>query len=520
MAMLGVSFAAALGELDQTIVGTGLPTIVAELKGFEFYPWVSTFYLLTSIITIPIFGCLGDYYGRKPFVITSIIIFSSASALCGVADNMVFLVLARGLQGIGSGMLVGTAFACIPDLFPDPVIRLRWQVIMSSAFGIANTIGPSLGGILTEHYGWRSIFYINLPVGLLSLYFVWLYLPHLRHTECRSKIRLDWLGALLIALLLGCLQLFVELLPKYGATRSVDSLLVVCIVSAYALWKWEKRCTHAILPIDLLRDKNLSMLFTSAMLIGFVMFSLLIYVPLLFQGGFGMSSQDVGLTITPLVAFITIGSIANARIVSHISDPKLMLGIGFVLLTVTCLGVIAATPVTQHWLLMVIMITGGVGLGFTIPNQTILVQQIANRQCLGIATALLQSLRMVGGMIGIALTGALASHLYTNGVYKALENNHAGQWFAALQDPQILINRNAQAALLNQLGHTTHNGKMLFDAAREVLITAIHTGLTLATLIAAVSIWQSHRLPQIKLQRSPEPTADPVTKFSTANSED
>lgn len=173
MAMLGISFVTMLVALDQTVVGTALPTIVAELKGFDLYAWVATSYLLTSVITVPIFGRLGDYYGRKPFVIASIIVFTVASVLCGLANSMMFLVLARGLQGIGGGMLVGTAFACIADLFPDSVVRLRWQVLMSSAFGIANAVGPSLGGILTQYYGWRSVFYVNLPVGVLSLFFVW-----------------------------------------------------------------------------------------------------------------------------------------------------------------------------------------------------------------------------------------------------------------------------------------------------------------------------------------------------------
>src|ERR1700726_1332943 len=135
LAMLGICFVIMLVALDQTVVGTAFPTIVAELKGFDLYAWVATSYLLTSVITVPIFGRLGDYYGRKPFVIASIIVFTAASVLCGMANSMLFLVLARALQGIGGGMLVGTAFACIPDLFPDPRVRLRWQVMMSSAFG-------------------------------------------------------------------------------------------------------------------------------------------------------------------------------------------------------------------------------------------------------------------------------------------------------------------------------------------------------------------------------------------------
>src|SRR5471032_255317 len=137
MAMLGVCFVTMLVAIDQTVVSTALPTIVAELRGFDLYAWVATAYLLMSIVTIPVFGRLGDYYGRKPFVIASIVIFTLASLLCSQAGSMQWLVLARALQGIGGGMLVGTAFACISDLFPDAYLRLRWQIWMSSAFGIA-----------------------------------------------------------------------------------------------------------------------------------------------------------------------------------------------------------------------------------------------------------------------------------------------------------------------------------------------------------------------------------------------
>ncbi|MGF6698817.1 EmrB/QacA subfamily drug resistance transporter [Paraburkholderia sp. MM5496-R1] len=505
LAMLGISFVTMLVALDQTVVGTALPTIVSELRGFELYAWVATSYLLTSVITVPIFGRLGDYYGRKPFVIASIVVFTGASVLCGAANSMLFLVLARGLQGIGGGMLVGTAFACIPDLFPDSVVRLRWQVLMSSAFGIANAVGPSLGGFLTQYYGWRSVFYVNLPVGMLSLFFVWRFLPHLRHVEHTGKMRLDWPGALLIAIALGSLQLFVELLPKHGVTLSAFALLGLAVASAVTLWKWEKRCPTAILPVDMFRNRSLAALFTLAVLGGFTMFSLLFYAPLLFQGGFGMSPKEAGLVITPLVVFITIGSIANGRVVSRVKNPNLMLYIGFAMVALSCLGIVVATRSMQQWVLMSFMVVGGLGLGFVMPNLTIFAQQTAGREHLGIATALLQSLRMIGGMIGTALTGTLVTHMYRSGVRNALEGAGASHWFADLGDPQILINRDAQTTLVDQLTHAGHNGAMLLESAREALVGAIHLGLAMAAVIAVVSVWQTRRVPPIKLQRKLEP---------------
>ncbi len=507
MAMLGISFVTMLVALDQTVVGTALPTIVAELKGFDLYAWVATSYLLTSVITVPIFGRLGDYYGRKPFVIASIVVFTVASALCGLANSMMFLVLARGLQGIGGGMLVGTAFACIADLFPDNVVRLRWQVLISSAFGIANAIGPSLGGFLTQYYGWRSVFYVNLPVGVLSLFFVWRFLPHLRHVAHEGKMRLDWPGAALIAIALGSLQLFVEMLPKHGLSGGVvDAAVRERCESSYALWKWERRCDYAILPVDMFRNKSLSALFTLAILGGFTMFSLLFYAPLLFQGGFGMSPKDAGLMITPLVVFITIGSIANGRIVTRVKNPNAMLYVGFALLAVACLGVVIATRAMPRPVLMTFMVLGGMGLGFVMPNLTVFAQLTAGREHLGIATALLQSLRMIGGMIGTALTGTLISHLYASGVQLSLDKDSASHWFSDLSDPQILINHEAQTTLLSQLVAAGHNGALLLEAAREALVAAIHIGLALAAIVAVIALWQSRRVPPVRLKGPVDPT--------------
>ncbi|HVE11235.1 MAG TPA: MDR family MFS transporter [Paraburkholderia sp.] len=505
LAMLGISFVSMLVALDQTVVGTALPTIVADLKGFELYAWVATSYLLTSVITVPVFGRLGDYYGRKPFLIASIVVFTGASVLCGAAHSMLFLVIARGLQGIGGGMLVGTAFACIPDLFPDPVVRLRWQVLMSSMFGIANAVGPSLGGFLTQYMGWRSVFYVNLPVGLISLFFVWRYLPHLRNVVHQGKMRLDWPGAVLIAVALGSMQLCVEMLPKEGFTLPVVALVVVCIASGYALWQWEKRFPQAILPVDMFRNRSLSGLFALAVLAGFSMFSIIFYAPLLFQGGFGMSPNEAGIVITPLVVFITIGSIANGRLVSRIPNPNLMLYIGFTMLALACIGSAMSTRSMPHWLMMLFMVLAGLGLGFVLPNLTVFAQQTAGREHLGIATALLQSLRMIGGMIGTAITGTLVTQMYTSGVRSALDNDHASRWYAQLGDPQILIDHSAQANLLDQLARAGHNGAALLEAARESLVGAIHLGLGIATVVAVISIWHSRSVPPVKLTRKIEP---------------
>lgn len=505
LAMLGIAFVVMLVALDQTVVSTALPTVVAELQGFEYYAWVATAYLLTSVVTVPIFGRLGDYYGRKPFVLASIIVFLAASVLCGMASNMPFLVAARALQGIGGGMLVGTAFACVPDLFPDSHVRLRWQVMMSTAFGLANALGPSLGGLLTEWYGWRAVFYINVPVGLLGLVIAWRYLPHLRQQRNEARIRIDWLGALLIAAGLGSLQLSVEWLPERGFDVVTIGLMVLSCASFVALWQWSRRCEAPILPLDMFRNPALAPLFLLGVLGGFAMFALLLYAPLLFQGGFGYSPKEAGLLVTPLVVCITIGSIVNGRIITRIPQPNSMLYAGFAMLALALLGLSQATRSMHHNVLLAIMLCAGLGLGFVLPNLTVFAQQTAGRSHLGIATAMLQSLRMVGGMVGTALVGTLVTRSYTAGVTASLASANASDWASKMTDPQILIDKVAQAELLTHLHKAGHNGALLLEQARVSLVSAIHLGLLLAAVAALIGIWRVRRVPPIRLARVHEP---------------
>ncbi|HJV85276.1 MAG TPA: MDR family MFS transporter [Noviherbaspirillum sp.] len=501
LAMLGLFFVVMMVALDQTVVGTALPTIVAELKGFDLYAWVATSYLLASVVTVPIFGRLGDHFGRKYFVLAAIIIFTLASALCGMASSMLFLVLARGLQGIGGGMLVGTAFASIPDLFPEPRERLRWQVLISSAFGIGNAVGPSLGGFLTEFTGWRSVFYVNLPVGMLGVYFVWKHMPLIRHHAHQAAMKLDWLGAFLIAASLGSLQMFVELLPGHGMSPGMILLLVASVAAFVALYFCEKHASNPILPFDMFRNPALASLFSLSVLMGFMMFALMFYMPLLLQGGFGLSPNEAGMLITPLVVCITIGSISNSRLLPHVPNPAHIMFTGFALLGLCSLGIATLKQGTPHALVIMYLIGSGLGLGFILPNLTIFTQEAAGRAHLGIATAMIQSLRMVGGMLGTALVGTLVNHMYVSRVNEVLQSMHASQWVTHLNDPQILINKEEQVRLLAQLHDAGLNGLSLLEMARVSLVSSIHVGQMLSVAVAVVAVLQLRRVPRLQLRR-------------------
>lgn len=508
LAMAGLGFVTMMVAIDQTVVGTALPTVVAELRGFQLYAWVTTAYLLTSIITIPIFGRLGDYYGRKPFVISSIVLFLLASVLCGMAQSMVHLVLGRALQGIAGGMMLGTAFAIVPDLFPDPHVRLRWQVILSSCFGIANAFGPSLGGFLTYYMGWRAIFFMNLPLGLLGLYFVVRHVPRVRQMQ-QSNIRLDWQGAVLIALSLAALQFLVQLMPLYGASLPMVGLGLTTVGLLTAFIWWEKRCEAALIPLHMFKDRSVVILCLLSFFVGFVMFALLIYIPLLLQGGFGLTAREVGVLITPFVVSITVGSIATARLLPRMNRPERILHSGFVLLAIGCGGLILVDAYAPRGLLVTFLIGCGLALGFIMPNLTVFIQELVSRSLLGISTAVLQSTRMIGGMIGTAVVGSIVSHYYVERV-RALDVSPYGKasWLSRLEDPQVLVNKQVQSEFIAVLQRAGLHGETFILHARESMVWGVHAGLILTALMAGVALLWLWKLPPIKFGNRPvAPTA-------------
>jgi EmrB/QacA subfamily drug resistance transporter len=464
LAMLGIGLVNMLVALDQTVVSTALPSIVADLKGAEYYAWIASVYLLASIISVPIFGRLGDYFGRKPFVIASITTFTVASALCGLAPNVQMLVVARALQGIGGGMMLGTAFASIPDLFPDPHARVRWQVMMAGSYGVATAAGPFLGGFLSAVYDWRATFLINLPVGLAGLYCVMRYLPRIEHGG-RQRTTIDWTGAALLSVLLASLQMSIEQLPATGRASSTLMLVAIAVASGVLLYKWERRHAQPILPIELFADRNLVLLFVLSFAAGFAMFSLLFFTPLLLQTGFGMTPQAAGIAVTPLPVCLALGSLANTRIVTRLRAPMTIVTVGFALIGAGSVGTAMLVSTSPHAFGALSMGVAGVGLGFIFNNLNVFVQELSGRARFGIATALIQSTRMVGGMLGTATIGMLVS--------RSLAHGGAGVGNAALAD------------------------------GRDAIVRAIHMGFAIDVVVVCVAVACTRRIVGVRLRQAP-----------------
>jgi EmrB/QacA subfamily drug resistance transporter len=506
-AMLGICLVIMLIALDQTVVGTALPRIVAELQGYALYPWTASAYLMTSAVMIPITGRLGDLFGRKSFVLAAILMFSLASALCGAADSMLQLVLARGLQGVGGGMLVGVAFASVSDLFPDRLQRVRWQAMLSATFGISTALGPALGGWLTEHHGWRSVFYVNLPVALLGFAVVWRFLPRIVHAQDGDR-RIDWLGALLLALSISML-LFASEQGQAGGFASLRfaGLLAGALIAGFCFLYHQRHSSAPIIPSRLFANRAVQKLSALGALTGLTMFVLVFYSPLMLQGGFGMTPKEAGMTITPLLVFVTVGSIINGRLLPRLPRPERLIAYGQAALLVGSVLLAFLGAGTTPWKTMLIFALCGLSLGFQLPNLTLQIQAAVGRHDLGIASALIQTARMIGSMIGASLAGLIVNRGFELQVGKALASAHIHdvQTEALLATPQVLVRAADQATLARLALEQGFDLARLLAQARLGLISGIHYAFLGCAVVVLFSLFISLRLPRYVLHGAQRP---------------
>jgi len=466
--MLGMLLAA----LDQTIVATSLPTIVGDLGGLNQLSWVVTSYLLASTVSTPLYGKLGDLYGRKSLFQLAIVIFIAGSMLAGLSQNMLELIGFRAIQGIGAGGLMVGAQAIIGDVVP-PRERGRYQGWMGGVFALASVAGPLIGGFLTDDVSWRWIFYINVPIAAIALFVTATVLK--THTG-RISHNIDWLGAFFLA---GGASALILLTTWGGTQYAWASLPIVGLgVAGVALLACfivvERRASEPILPFRLFRLQVFNVASGIGFVIGFAMFGAITFLPVFLQLVDGASATNSGLNILPLMAGLLVASITSGQLISRFGRYKIFPVVGTALAAIGVFLLSTLDPQTSRFALSMYMVVLGLGLGCVMQVLVIAIQNAVEQRDLGVGTSSATFLRSMGASFGVAIFGAIFSNQLASNLRKNLPASalHSGINPSSLEgNPASLAHLPPviHAGLVNSVSESLH---VVFLAAVPILVIA------------------------------------------------
>jgi len=418
IAFSGLVLAMLLAALDSTIVSTALPTIVSEMGGLEHLAWVVTGYLLAQTIVTPVYGKLGDLYGRKIVMQSAIVLFLIGSALCGLSQNMTQLILFRAIQGMGGGGLVVTTQAVVGDIVP-PRDRGRYQGIFGAVFGLSSIAGPLLGGYFTTHLSWRWIFYVNLPVGIAALVVLAATLPSFSRRVVHA---IDYAGAGLLAVVLSSITLLSDLA---GATYPWSSpmsigLIAVSLLSLVLFAVVERKAAEPVLPLHLFRQRTFVVTSAVGLIVGFALFGSVTYFPLYLQVVKGVTPTGSGMQMVPMMGGMLVTSIMSGQLISRTGRYKIFPLLGTAIMTVGLFLLSRLTPESTNTTASLLMLILGVGLGMVMQVLVIAVQNDVDYHDLGVATSGATLFRLIGGSLGTAILGAIFAGRLTANLLRLL----------------------------------------------------------------------------------------------------
>jgi EmrB/QacA subfamily drug resistance transporter len=482
-----------LAALDQTIVSTALPTIVGDLHGASHLTWVVTAYLLASTVSTPLWGKLGDQYGRKTFFQTAIVIFLAGSALSGLSHSMVELIAFRAIQGLGGGGLMIGAQAIVGDIV-SPRERGRYMGLFGAVFGVATVIGPLLGGFFVEYLSWRWVFYINLPIGVVALFVTAAQLPgHLQ----RVHHVIDYLGTALLALATTSLVLFTSLggtTYPWGSGPIIAMAVVgVVLTAVFLVVEW--RAAEPVIPLGLFANRVFSAAGAVGFVMGFAMFGALTFLPIFFQDARGLSPPASGLRLLPLMGGLLLASIGSGQIISRWGRYKVFPVVGTFLMIVGLFLMSRIGLTTGAFTIAGYLFVFGVGLGLVMQVLVVAVQNAVPYEQLGTATSGTTFFRMIGGSFGTAVFGAIFANLLATNVVHALH----------VKAVPPGLNSSLSGADPTSLSHLPAG---LHAAVVSGMVHTIQTVFLIAVPVAVVAFALSWLLPDIELRKTVR-TADP-----------
>jgi EmrB/QacA subfamily drug resistance transporter len=397
-----------LASLGQTIVSTALPTIVGELGGLDHLTWVVTAYLLSSTVVAPIYGKLGDLYGRKIVLQVAIVIFLTGSVLSGFANSMTVLIISRALQGLGGGGLMVVAMTVVADVIP-PRERAKVQGVFGGVFSLSTIVGPLLGGFIVEHFSWHWIFFVNLPLGLLALGVISV---AFRVRPAHQLHKIDYLGAVLLTAGLSAIVLFTSLggstLP--WGSMPIVSLIALAVICLIAFVFVEQRAAEPVLPLTLFRNDIFTVASSVLFIVGLSMFGSITFLPLFLQVAKGISPTESGLQLLPMMLGLLGASTLAGQVMGRTGRYKLLPILGTAVMTVGLLLLSTMTADTNPLLISLFMFIVGAGIGPVMTVGVTATQNAVSRDILGVATAGATLFRQIGGSIGVSVFGAIFSN--------------------------------------------------------------------------------------------------------------
>jgi EmrB/QacA subfamily drug resistance transporter len=527
--MGGVMLAMFLSALDSTIVATAMPKIVKELGGLSMLSWVFTAYMLTSTISVPLYGKLSDLYGRKIFFVSGIVIFMAGSAMAGASTTMWWLIMSRAIQGIGGGAIMVNAVAVIGDLFP-PAERGKWQGLVGAVFGLSSVIGPLLGGWITDNSTWRWIFYINLPLGLITVFVLLTVLPKIASDYKQKNI--DFLGGTTLAFSLTSLLLAMEWsVGKYGwEAWQTLGLFGAALVGLIAFIAVELRAEEPILPMELFRKRIFNVSAIVTFVSGLAMFGGIMYIPLFAQSVTGISATNSGLILTPMMLGLVVASAINGQIISRTGKYKISAFIGAAVTTLGLYMMSLMTGETTSTGLIINMVVMGLGIGITMPIFLVAVQSAFEHKMLGVVTASIQLFRSIGGTIGVAIFGTILNNQLVDRLSGVAADKALSPLFKAspslagmvtdVNKVQILLSKAGQAqmnALAAKLppafkAPVVEALNHLSVVLKDAFAGSVSHVFLIASIMSAVAIVTVLFLPEIPLRKTNAPALVEVGK--------
>ena len=513
LALVAVLLGMFLSSLNSTIVGTAMPRIIAELNGLDHYAWVFTAYMLASTVVVPVVGKLSDLYGRRPFYMGGMVIFLIGMALSGTSQNLTQLILYRAVQGLGAGALMPIVQAVIGDIFP-PAERGKWQGLTMGVFGLSSIIGPSLGGWLTDNWGWRWVFYVNIPLGFVALAVAFFALPR---QSRRRQHRIDYLGAgLLLAWSIPLLLAFSWGGSQYAwASAQVVGLLAVALVGLVAFLVLESRAAEAIINPRFFRTSIFTVSVVATFMVAVGMYGAMLYLPLFAQGVLGDSATASGAVLTPMMLGFVASSIIGGQILSRTGQYKPLALVSFVIATVGAWLLSRMGPAASDGLVARNMVVLGLGIGATMSMFTIVVQNAFPFRQLGQVTSSLQFFRSIGGTVGTAILGSvLTNHFQANfqaGLPAAVRQAVPADKLAAFGNPEVLLAPGVLDKVQAQFGALGPQGQALFQqlilTVRASLAAAIDDLFVISAGAMVLAFLTTLFLKQIPLRKGFQPEA-------------